>query len=354
MEEKNRMSRWIITILMLLITFVIFAGSLLPYLRIDLSGVIELLPEQIAGIFNEVTELLGSEQGKISFSAATLLRLTAGLGRDTAAADILSSFGLIILLPYIMYITAAGFSLVRRLWSYIITMLFSLAGIIMAILGVTILIPSSIYRAIPVSFLKISEIAGLEFGEKFLREQIMESVGIAWWMCIAGGLGLTVFSIAGIIVSRKRKEKDTAWMFSGTEDTAAIDFLEDRRNDTNSDEMIFSEEKLSEATVPETDKVMGISCGFGELNGVEIPLSENETITIGTNSARCNVVVSEPGIDAVHCRIHYSRERDCYQVRDLSQSGVYIDSRRMNAGSTVWLPSGTILFLAGKYAIGLL
>lgn len=355
MEEKNKMTRWMITALMLLILAVILAGSLLPYLQIDLSGVIAMLPEQVAGIFNEMTELLGSAQGKIDFSAADLFRIAMRVGRDTAAEDTLSSLGLIIALPYLAMSLAVVFGLVRRCWSYIVSAVLSLTGVLLAVLGVVRFVPSSIYQAIPASLLKLGSLISLDFGEKFLRKQVLKSIGASWWICLAGGMILTGFSIAGIIVSGRKKEEyrlldDEPGQVNPE---PAVDFWEVPEAGGTEKEGNGAE-KAAGPAAQETGKCAGIYCGFGELDGVEIPLAENETITVGKNSACCNVVAAEPEIEGVHCRIYYSRERACYQVQDLSQSGIYINGRRMSAGSTVLLPSGTILFLAGKYAVGLL
>ena len=145
-------------------------------------------------------------------------------------------------------------------------------------------------------------------------------------------------SVAGIFISQKKK----GWRLE--EEPECADFI-----------FLPAEKKsVGQIKKEEMETTAGISCGFGELNGVEIPLTNGETITIGTNSSRWNLVVAESGIEGVHCRILYSREKGCYQVQDLSQSGVYINDRRMASQNAVWLSPGTILFLSNKYAIGLL
>ena len=341
MKGNNKIIKWMITSFMLLTAVVILAGGLLPYLQMNISSLVKLLPDVISDIFDDITVLLGSEKGKISFSALTLFRVAFGTGNDTVAADLLHSLGIIILIPYVVVVISAIFSLVRRRWSYILSAVFALSGLVIMVISVIKIIPSTIYNAIPTTFQNMLTALPVEFGEKILRDFVMKGIGIAWWM-----LGL---SIVGLIVA-VRKEGDepagqqdpTGWLNEGTSEAALPEFL-GQKSDENAEEKEFL-----------IGKNVGISIGFGELNGSEIPLSDGEMITIGSDRNRCNVVTSVKEIESIHCRIKYDMKNEFYQVVDMSKGGVYVNGRRIVSGKPVLLPPGTILFLANKHAVGLL
>lgn len=349
MKGNNKIIKWMITSFMLLTAVVILAGGLLPYLQMNISSLVKLLPDVISDIFDDITVLLGSEKGKISFSALTLFRVAFGTGNDTVAADLLHSLGIIILIPYVVVVISAIFSLVRRRWSYILSAVFALSGLVIMVISVIKIIPSTIYNAIPTTFQNMLTALPVEFGEKILRDFVMKGIGIAWWIGVAGCVVLLGLSIVGLIVA-VRKEGDepagqqdpTGWLNEGTSEAALPEFL-GQKSDENAEEKEFL-----------IGKNVGISIGFGELNGSEIPLSDGEMITIGSDRNRCNVVTSVKEIESIHCRIKYDMKNEFYQVVDMSKGGVYVNGRRIVSGKPVLLPPGTILFLANKHAVGLL
>ena len=346
MKGNNKIIKWMITSFMLLTAVVILAGGLLPYLQMNISSLVKLLPDVISDIFDDITVLLGSEKGKISFSALTLFRVAFGTGNDTVAADLLHSLGIIILIPYVVVVISAIFSLVRRRWSYILSAVFALSGLVIMVISVIKIIPSTIYNAIPTTFQNMLTALPVEFGEKILRDFVMKGIGIAWWIGVAGCVVLLGLSI--VVAVRKEgdepagQQDPTGWLNEGTSEAALPEFL-GQKSDENAEEKEFL-----------IGKNVGISIGFGELNGSEIPLSDGEMITIGSDRNRCNVVTSVKEIESIHCRIKYDMKNEFYQVVDMSKGGVYVNGRRIVSGKPVLLPPGTILFLANKHAVGLL
>ena len=122
MKEIGKIEKWIVSILMLFVAVIIGAGILLPYLQVDLSGPISLVAavsQPVANVFNYLTEFLGNEAGRLTFSALTLLKLTMGKfsGDFPEAAVALKSIKLIILIPYIIVILCFIFAFFRRTWS---------------------------------------------------------------------------------------------------------------------------------------------------------------------------------------------------------------------------------------------
>ena len=62
MKGNNKIIKWMITSFMLLTAVVILAGGLLPYLQMNISSLVKLLPDVISDIFDDITVLLGSER----------------------------------------------------------------------------------------------------------------------------------------------------------------------------------------------------------------------------------------------------------------------------------------------------
>lgn len=320
MKRESKCGKWIVSVLMLLAAAVVLGGSLLPYFQVDISGVVALLPQDVGNIFNEITVLLGSPEGSVAFSPATLFRVALNAGRDTAAADILFSMGIILFLSYIGILIAAVFGLFRRVWSYLLSVAFSIAGLAVTVLAAVKLIPHAVYEAIPAAFREMIALLGLDFGEEFLRDLFLDGIGVDWWISVAGYGLMLLLSIVGIVLAARSRQRP-------------------------------GETREAEAR---PEKTFGISIGFGELNGSEILLARGEMITIGSDGRRCNVVAAEEGLDQVHCQISCDEETGNYLIRDLSRNGVFIDGRRIPAGETVTAPPGTILFLAKQYAVGLI
>lgn len=337
MKKENGCGRWIISGFMLLAAAVVLGGSLLPYFQVDISGAVALLPEDAADIFNEITLLLGSGEGSVAFSAAALFRAALSAGRDTAAGDILFSMGIVLLISYAGIVLAAVFGLARRVWGYVLAGMFSLAGLGVTVLSAVRIMPGAVYRAIPAAFREAISLLGSDFGEKFLQELFMDGIGIAWWVTVAGYALVLALAIVGIVIAAAgRRALETAGEDDGQrvrEQDAMPEFLKN--------------------AVP-AERAFGINIGFGELEGSEIVLTPGQRISIGRDSARCNVVVSEEGVAGVHCQIQCGAGQRGYLILDLSQTGIFIDGRRIAADRPVEAGPGTILFLAGKYAVGLI
>lgn len=348
MKRENKSGKWIVSVLMLLVAAAVLGGSLLPYFQVDISGVVALLPQDVGNIFNEITVLLGSPEGSVAFSPATLFRVALNTGRDTAAADILFSMGMILLLSYSGILVAAVSGLFRRVWSYLLSVVFSIAGLAVTVLAAVKLMPHAVYEAIPAAFREMIALLGLDFGEEFLRDLFLDGIGVAWWISVAGYGLMLILSVVGIVLaarSRQRRGETRKQEASRRSAIGQKDTPESLENRTRQEEQEADTGKK---------KNFGISIGFGELNGSEIFLARGEVISIGSDERRCNVVATEEGVDQIHCQIRCDEETGNYLVRDLSQNGIFIDGRRIPVGETVTAPPGTILFLAERYTVGLI
>lgn len=349
MKQKSKSRSWTVAVSMLLVTIVVLAGSLMPYLEIDISTVMKFLPNGAADVFNEIIEILGGRKGIISFSAVTLIRAAVYAGENSAAASVLISLGIIIMLPYLMVFLAAASGLLRKGWSYIVAAVFAVGGFVLNIMTITVFIPSCIYQIIPDTLSELIEILPSEFGKDTLRKMIMDGIGAAWWISLIGCAVLGVLAIIGFLALGRKKNA-----------VLPENSMENLNKQTESESVRFAENSVQGKEMrwngmeSQAEDTFGISIGFGELNGCEISMKDGETIVIGKDSRQCNVVALEEEISEVHCRIRCDGKNGCYLVMDCSGSGVYIDGKKLISGKNVRVAPGSILFLANKYIVGLL
>ena len=317
MKEIGKIEKWIVSILMLFVAVIIGAGILLPYLQVDLSGPISLVAavsQPVANVFNYLTEFLGNEAGRLTFSALTLLKLTMGKfsGDFPEAAAALKSIKLIILIPYIIVILCFIFAFFRRTWSYIVTAVLSAAGLAVSLLSILLLVPKKLYEAIPKAVrdiadtLKLSEVG---FDEAGIRGFVRKGIGISWWIMVIGFALLLILSVIGIVMCVKKRKAVSA--------------------------------------------THGVCCSFGALNGVGIPLSTGQEILIGKDPSRCNYIASEQGVENVHCRIRYIGN-NCYEVTNYSRAGITISGRRIVNSNGVNVQAGTPVIIAIGCSVDLL
>ncbi|MDO4337672.1 MAG: DUF4234 domain-containing protein [Eubacteriales bacterium] len=94
-------------------------------------------------------------------------------------------------------------------------------------------------------------------------------------------------------------------------------------------------------------------CTKGSMNGAQIPLQNHEIVTIGRDSAVCNLVLTDMDVSRRHCTVQYSSSENCYYVTDYSSLGVRINGyQRMEKNVLTKCERGTRLLLGeGKNEI---
>lgn len=66
-------------------------------------------------------------------------------------------------------------------------------------------------------------------------------------------------------------------------------------------------------------------CTRGMMKGAQIPLQDREVVTIGRDSAVCNLILTDMDISRRHCTVQFSSSENCYYVTDYSSLGVSIN-----------------------------
>jgi hypothetical protein len=98
--------------------------------------------------------------------------------------------------------------------------------------------------------------------------------------------------------------------------------------------------------------IQGISGMYQE---AEIQLKINETVIIGRDSAKCNLVIDDKAVSRRHCGISYDAFNCIYKVQDFSTYGVYLaDGTRIPSGQMAELQPGTQIRLGSTANIFLL
>ena len=93
------------------------------------------------------------------------------------------------------------------------------------------------------------------------------------------------------------------------------------------------------------ERVGGLIGQAGEYVGVTFDLKEGQTVTIGRDASRCNLVLSSaPKVSGKHCSIRYMGGR--YEIIDFSSNGTMADGRKIPTQVPVIFDSGTRLSLA--------
>lgn len=85
-------------------------------------------------------------------------------------------------------------------------------------------------------------------------------------------------------------------------------------------------------------------CLSGVFAGAELPLNSGEVITLGSDPALCQLVLTGEGILPQHCRLGFDKETADWYAVALSGGKVYRDGiRPLNPESVTILPPGTVL-----------
>lgn len=84
----------------------------------------------------------------------------------------------------------------------------------------------------------------------------------------------------------------------------------------------------------------------GEHSGMKVNLNDGESVTIGRDPAKCNIVVSSKSISRLHCTISFDRIENKYLLHDTSSNGIFLpDGTMLLKGYRHLVPRGTTLIL---------
>ena len=82
------------------------------------------------------------------------------------------------------------------------------------------------------------------------------------------------------------------------------------------------------------------------MNGAELELKDGESVVIGRDSSKCQMILPDIDISHRHCMIRYSVMDACYYVTDYSSLGTYMNgSIRLTKNERTKCPVGTRLTL---------
>lgn len=86
----------------------------------------------------------------------------------------------------------------------------------------------------------------------------------------------------------------------------------------------------------------GALIGLGGMyQGAELPIEIGDTLTIGRDAEKSNLVIPEKEISRIHCSVSFNPIRQCYMITDFSTNGVYLkDGSQIAQRQPVYLYSG--------------
>ena len=89
-----------------------------------------------------------------------------------------------------------------------------------------------------------------------------------------------------------------------------------------------------------------ISCVSGVFSGAVFPVRPEEELVVGSDPARCQIVLPPDYTAPAHCCIRYNGARGCWQVRDLSGGKTFENGvRTVRSDSFQEIPRGKLLCL---------
>ncbi len=331
MKKKNLTC----SLLVILASIAMMASALLNYIVVDMSGIIEAIPDFIKD--NLDLEMVG-EYAKFSEGRLTVSfwRLVHGLIDAKQALDSASLSGSIIVQLLFLVLIPFGFvflgfliGFVRKAGGFIANIVFAVLGIAYMIISMFVVVPETLYSKIPGPLQKI---LGDTIAQKTIRNMFRKGLGLSYWTLLLGFLIIIVVSIIGLILSRQTaKEPRTTASAAATPTRTGGHMTDDG----------FVREKMQAVRGAQPGAVF---C-FGELKGAVIPLDDGKWLNIGEDPLKCGVVVRGQDISPVHCSINYLPGLGCYNVVDHSETGTYLDGMRLTHGEVRNVPRGSRLCL---------
>lgn len=359
--------RWIGTAVIWTICIVVFAGLMLNFVQVDLTGIIAQLGSKYQeGIMN-ASKSLGYPTGVIGIKGIELISMLFNgtlkpFGDSEITKVLVTMIRLVALAPYICVLLIAVIAAFRKLWGYAVCAVIAAAGLLFSICAVYFIIPDTLYKQIPQEALEIS--GKIEQGAKNLeivsggldndvisdvadviaegagklhqavdqispalfRQFTLDGLGAGWKLVVIGLGLLMISSIAGMFICMRTRPLYTSVVY----DTSA-----------HAD----PDEVYSADSFPSFPEGPGLQILFGENNGATISLVDDETIVVGSDPEKCTLVLREKGIEPVHCQIKYDFIRDVYLVSDTSKQGTWCENIKMDPGRVNTTPGNVKLYL---------
>lgn len=288
---KNQTKSW--SIIIAVLSVCIIATAFFDYLNITISGKNEILDKilELAGITEDYVKISPWQMLTNMSSAQDFLK---DLGISSSGT--LWKLGIFFIIPYIFAVAAAILGFFDNLYTGIASIISAVLGMAGMLLDYFLLLPRTVAEV--AAAYKVSGIFKLVLNvdiEKTVRKAITSSFCPAYWICIALFAGVAVVSVLKLIFSRKKED------------------------------------------VQELKPVLRCMCG--DLKNMEIEMGESE-ILVGRDTRRCALILSEQGVDQVHCMIRFNREENNYGVVDISNTMTCIFLNNDVDGNTVPLQKG--------------
>lgn len=89
-----------------------------------------------------------------------------------------------------------------------------------------------------------------------------------------------------------------------------------------------------------------IVCTRGAMQGAEFPMNDGEVVTLGRDSAVCNIILPDMDISRRHCTVQFNGRDNCYYVTDYSSLGVRLNGTMpLEKNAAVSCPRGSKIVL---------
>ncbi len=106
---------------------------------------------------------------------------------------------------------------------------------------------------------------------------------------------------------------------------------------------------VTEAGGPPAAVTRGLICIRGSHIGQFIPLSDQQTIILGRDAARCTHLIKDNQVSRIHCKITYLASQEKYCVIDLSRNGTYLgNGMRLEQNKEYYLSHAEELYLGNE------
>lgn len=299
MKENNQKSQkksW--SIIIAVLSVCIIATAFFDYVNINLAGKIPIL-DQILGLAGVTEEYLKISPKELITHASSAQDILGELGID--GGGIFWKLGIFLFLPYVFAIVSAISGFFKKTSAEVVTAVSALLGIVILFVDYLLVIPRSIANALAeykVSGL-LKQVLNVDV-EKTVRTAVAESFCPAFWICVALFAGIVVVSVARMFIEQKEEDDEDI------EDLKPV-----------------------------------LRCMFGKMKNMEIEMGESE-ILVGRDVRRCALIMTEAGVDNVHCMIRFNSESNDYGIVDISNTETCIFRNNDVDGEAIPLQKGVM------------
>lgn len=97
---------------------------------------------------------------------------------------------------------------------------------------------------------------------------------------------------------------------------------------------------------PEKRKAAGLKVLKGEYAGAVFPMTDEETLTLGTHPEYCQILFKDHHISRVHCKVRYVKEKGTYEITNYSKKGTYLENgEKLSLNRTCSRLPGTVFMI---------